>query len=110
AEGNWDEFYTAEINERRLFMFPPFVHTLKIWCRRATSKSAQTAAEKVVDDLRHSGLRLVIDGPTPAFYEKIAGKYQWQAVIKAKDRGQLIEAIRLLPANWSYDIDPNNLL
>lgn len=110
AKGDWDTFYQTEITERQAFMFPPFCHTLKIWCRRATSRSAQLAAEKVVSQLRHSGLRLIIDGPTPAFYEKIAGKFQWQATIKAKDRSQLIAAIKLLPANWSYDIDPNNLL
>jgi primosomal protein N' (replication factor Y) len=110
ATGDWDGFYAAEIAERQAFMFPPFCHTLKIWCRRASSKAAQTAAEKVVDGLRHSSLRLIIDGPAPAFYEKIAGKYQWQATIKAKDRSALIAAIRQLPANWSYDIDPGNLL
>jgi primosomal protein N' (replication factor Y) len=108
--GDWDSFYATEIQEREAFMFPPFCHTLKIWCRRATSKAAQTAAEKVVEDLSKSGLRITIDGPTPAFYEKTAGKYQWQANIKTKDRSQLIEVIRQLPANWSYDIDPTNLL
>ena len=110
AVGDWDGFYQTEIDERKLFMFPPFVHTLKIWCRRASSKAAQTAAEKAVASLRDSDLRLIIDGPMPAFYEKTAGKFQWQAVIKAKDRGELVAAIRLLPANWSYDIDPSNLL
>jgi primosomal protein N' (replication factor Y) len=110
AKGDWEGFYAAEIAERQAFMFPPFCHTMKIWCRRATPKAAQAAAEKVVAELRTSGLRLIIDGPTPAFYEKIAGKYQWQATIKAKDRSQLILAIKQLPANWSYDIDPSNLL
>jgi len=109
-QGDWQGFYDSEIRERQAFMFPPFCHTLKIWCRRATSKAAQSAAEKVVSDLRSSGLRLQIDGPTPAFYEKIAGKFQWQATIKAKDRSQLTLAIKKLPANWSYDIDPSNLL
>ena len=110
ADGDWDGFYEAELAERKAFMFPPFVYTLKIWCRRATSKAAENAAIKVADDLRHSGLRIQVDGPSPAFYEKQAGKYQWQATIKAKDRSQLVAAIRLLPANWSYDIDPSNLL
>lgn len=109
-KGDWQGFYDSEIQERQAFMFPPFCHTLKIWCRRATSKAAQSAAEKVVTDLRGSSLRLQIDGPTPAFYEKIAGKFQWQATIKAKDRSQLTAAIKQLPANWSYDIDPSNLL
>jgi primosomal protein N' (replication factor Y) len=109
-KGDWQNFYDTEISERQAFMFPPFCHTLKIWCRRVSSQAAQTAAEKVVNDLRHSGLRVIIDGPTPAFYEKVAGKFQWQATIKSKDRGQLVEAIKQLPANWSYDIDPSNLL
>jgi primosomal protein N' (replication factor Y) len=109
-KSDWQKFYDSEIEERQAFNFPPFCHTLKIWCRRATSKAAQQAATKVVEDLRSSSLRLVIDGPTPAFYEKIAGKFQWQATVKAKDRSQLTAAIKLLPANWSYDIDPSNLL
>jgi len=110
ARADWDSYYKAELEERQAFMFPPFVYTLKIWCRRATAKSAQSAADKTADILRRSGLRLIIDGPMPAFHEKAAGKYQWQINIKAKDRGQLIAAIKLLPANWSYDIDPSNLL
>ena len=110
AAGDWDGFYEAELAERKAFMFPPFVYTLKVWCRRATPAAARKAAEAAVDTLRHSGLRIQVDGPSPAFYEKQAGKYQWQATIKAKDRSQLVQAIALLPANWSYDIDPSNLL
>jgi primosomal protein N' (replication factor Y) len=106
----WQLFYQTELAERQTFLFPPFVYTLKIWCRRASSKSAQSAAEKTVALLRDSGLRLSIDGPLPAFHEKAGGRYQWQAIIKAKDRQQLLAAIKLLPANWSFDIDPNNLL
>jgi len=110
AKGDWDSFYANELSERRTFQFPPFVYTLKITCRRASSKAAQQAAEKAVSQLRHSGLRVLVEGPMPAFHEKVGGKYQWQANLKAKDRGQLIQAIKLLPANWSYDIDPSNLL
>jgi primosomal protein N' (replication factor Y) len=110
ANNQWDTFYNNELQERQAFMFPPFVYTLKISCRRATVKSAQQAAQKTVQQLRQSGLRIIIDGPMPAFHEKAAGKYQWQANIKAKDRGELIKAIKLLPANWTYDIDPSNLL
>jgi primosomal protein N' (replication factor Y) len=110
ASGSWDAFYKNELTERQAFTFPPYCYTLKISCRRATTKGAMTAAAKATDALRHSGLRISVDGPMPAFHEKAAGKYQWQAIIKSKDRGELIKAIHLLPANWSFDIDPNNLL
>lgn len=110
ARGDWESFYKNELAERQAYDFPPFVYTLKIWCRRATADSARQAAEKAVELLRRSGLRIIIDGPMPAFHEKAAGKYQWQANLKARDRGELVKAIGLLPANWSYDIDPSNLL
>lgn len=110
AKGDWDSFYKAELAERKAFLFPPFVYTLKISCRRATLKGAQNAAEKALDTLQNSGLRLIVDGPMPAFHERVAGKFQWQLTVKAKDRGQLLQAIGILPANWNYDIDPSNLL
>jgi len=106
----WDAYYQAELKERKSFDFPPFVYTLKAVCRRATAKGAEVAAVKAADILRHSGLRIVVDGPMPAFHEKAGGKYQWQLILKAKDRSQLVQAISQLPANWSYDIDPSNLL
>jgi primosomal protein N' len=53
---------------------------------------------------------IIIEGPTPAFHEKAQDKYQWQLVVKAKDRGQLLKVIAMLPSGWSYDIDPMNLL
>jgi primosomal protein N' (replication factor Y) (superfamily II helicase) len=106
----WDSYYHNELDERKAFTFPPYCYTLKISCRRATTKSAMQAAEKATGLLRMSGLRISVDGPMPAFHEKAAGKYQWQAIIKSKDRGELIKVIKMLPANWSFDIDPGNLL
>jgi primosomal protein N' (replication factor Y) len=110
ASGSWDDFYNSELDERRMFGFPPFVYTLKLSVRRASAASAEKAAQKVADELRASGLRLMVDGPMPALHEKHGDKYQWQLVCKSKDRPQLVQAIGLLPTNWSYDIDPNNLL
>jgi len=108
--GSWSDFYKQQLQERKKFVFPPFCHTLKISCRRASSKSAQQAGLKVVADLRANKLRVSIDGPMPSFHEKMGDKHQWQIILKAKDRAELLKAIRLLPANWSYDIDPSNLL
>lgn len=84
---------------------------LKLTVRRASYKSAEKAAEDFADEIRKQKLRVEIDGPAPAFHEKFQNKYQWQLVIKAKDRNQLLEVIKLLPSSgWSYDIDPIDLL
>jgi len=109
-EKDWQSFYQKEIYERETFLFPPFCHLLKLSCRRASFSSAQKAAETFASSLYKSSLRIAVEGPAPAFHEKIQNKYQWQIVIKARDRAELIKVIALLPSGWSYDIDPMNLL
>ena len=107
---DYKTFYTTELSGRRQFLFPPFCFLLKLSARRATVKSAEAAADKLKDSLQRSGLKIRVEGPAPCFYEKFQGKYQWQLIVKATERGELLKTIKLLPANWSYDIDPLDLL
>jgi primosomal protein N' (replication factor Y) len=107
--GNYQTFYESELASRKQFLFPPFVYLLKLTARRATSKAAESAAEKLKTEIEgHYKVR--VEGPAPSFYERFQNKYQWQLVVKAKDRGELLKIIDNLPANWSYDIDPLDLL
>jgi len=110
ARKDWNTFYKAELKERKAFLFPPFCHLLKISCKRAKSATAQTTAEKFAKLLQEKNLAILVDGPAPAFHEKIQNKYVWQLIIKSKQRSELLEVINLLPSDWSYDIDPINLL
>jgi primosomal protein N' (replication factor Y) (superfamily II helicase) len=107
---NWLSFYNDELREREQFMFPPFCFMAKIWCRRATQKGAQQAAQKLADQLRQSGLKLIVEGPAPSFHERVHDKFEWQLILKSKQRSELLRAIEQLPANWQHDIDPMNLL
>jgi primosomal protein N' (replication factor Y) (superfamily II helicase) len=107
---DWQTFYQTEIKERQDFLFPPFCYLLKLTCRRATKAAAQKATEELASKLRRQQLKIQIIGPTPSFYEKLGGKFQWQLVVKSRSRNQLLEVIGLLPANWTYDIDPADLL
>jgi primosomal protein N' (replication factor Y) len=107
---NWSRFYNQEISERERFLFPPFCYLLKLTCRRATVKGAAQASELLARQLHSSDLKIAVEGPTPAFHEKIQNKYQWQLVVKSKDRSELLKIIKRLPSGWSYDIDPMNLL
>lgn len=109
-ERDWDGFYKAEIAERSTYMFPPFCYLLKLTCRRAQDKTAQKAASDLATALRSSGRHIIIEGPTPAFQQRVQGKYQWQIIIKSKDRKLLTDIITKLPSGWSHDIDPMNLL
>lgn len=109
-KNDYHHFYTTQLAARRQFVFPPFCYLLKLTVRRASLKSAETAAEALKKDIQTGGYRVRVEGPAPAFYERAQGKYQWQLVVKARDRGELLKIIAQLPANWSYDLDPLDLL
>lgn len=107
---DYQKFYEAEIASRQQFVFPPFCYLLKLTARRATIKSAESAATKLKADIESAGHKVRVEGPAPAFYERFQNKFQWQLVVKAKNRQELLNVIDALPANWSYDLDPLDLL
>lgn len=110
VSNDWQSFYENEVTERSQFLFPPFCHLLKLSCRRATSQAAQATAQKLSNQLEASHLHLIVEGPSPCFHERVNTKYQWQLVVKAKARSELLKVIDTLPSGWNYDIDPMNLL
>lgn len=108
--GNYPAFYERELAERKLFFFPPFCYLLKLTVRRSSLKTTEKAAEKLKTELESLNARLRIEGPAPAFYERFQNKYQWQLVVKAVERSELLKVIAALPTGWSYDLDPLDLL
>ena len=106
----WSTFYATELAERKTYRFPPFVYLLKLRILRATSKSAELAAEKLSHTINERFPGITVDGPAPSFHPRERGKYSWQILIKASNRKSLIAIINNLPSGWTYDIDPNNLL
>lgn len=109
-KSDYQTFYKAELASRQQFLFPPFCYLLKISIRRATVKAAEKAAEDLKHTIETGRYKVRIEGPAPCFYERFQNKYQWQLVIKATERGELLRIIENLPANCSYDIDPMDLL
>ncbi len=110
-EQNWQLLYEQEIAERQAFNFPPFTFLLKIGVSRKTNPAAESFTRKLYDAAIGSGLRLLVNEPTPNFYEKTHGRYNWQMVVRARRRDQLVHLVRALPpGDWTYDLDPINLL
>jgi len=109
-DGNYQSFYETELAERQQFMFPPFCYLLKLSVRRASLSSAESAAKKLKQELLEAKYKVRVEGPAPCFYERFQNKYQWQLVVKAKDRSELLKIITHLPTGWSYDLDPLDLL
>ncbi len=108
---DWEAFYHDEIIERKRYFFPPFCHLLKLSSSRTSTASAEKAAESLRSVLVADKLAVRIDGPAPAFHEKVGGSYRWQLIVKARERNTLLAIIKKLPkSGWTYDLDPADLL
>lgn len=107
---DWFNFYKYEIAERQQYLFPPFCYLLKLSCRRSSEASSQKSAKLLAAKLRATFQKIIVEGPAPAFHQKIQNKYQWQIIVKTKKRENLIGIIKSLPSGWQYDIDPLDLL
>jgi primosomal protein N' (replication factor Y) len=110
VSGDYEGFYRAELASRKQFLFPPFCYLLKLTVRRASVDAARSAAEELKEHIRESGARVLIEGPAPSFYERLQNKYQWQLVVKARQRSELLKIAGDLPSGWSYDLDPLDLI
>ncbi len=107
---DYESFYQQELKQRQLYGFPPYRFLLKVTCARATSKAALLACQKLADDLKTSVTGIVVEGPSPRFIEKVAGRYAWHLVVKSNSRQNLVKIATMLPSNCTYDLDPSDLL
>jgi primosomal protein N' (replication factor Y) len=110
TERAWPAFYEYTLAERQAFRFPPFSYLLKLVCRRATLSGAQKAADNLKRELIAKKLPVEIAGPTPSFYGRRGRYFFYQIVIKSKERPYLQQLASDLPAGWSADLDPVDLL
>lgn len=108
---DYAEFYERTLKLRQITNFPPFTFLLKLTCVYKTEKAAIANAQKLAETLRRETTGIEILGPTPAFYERAAGTYRWQLVLKSKTRADLLAALaHLPPKNWQFELDPISLL
>jgi primosomal protein N' (replication factor Y) len=47
-------------------------------------------------------------GPSPAYIEKIRGRYRWVVTLRSPDPASILSHISM-PSGWSVDIDPVGL-
>ena len=110
ASQDYDSFYKAEIEERRLFGYPPFTHLVKCLFLSTDSHLAESAATAAYDYLSKS-LPPFAQAlpPGPCGHPKIKDQYRFQFLIKSAKIDPLIPLLQSLPSSKAFikiDIDP----
>ncbi len=109
AAQDYPAFYSAEIEERRKFGFPPFCHLVKLLFSSTDSEEAKKAAEAAHSAIPPmEGIELL--PVSPAGHPKVKDRFRFQFIIKSLKISNLIQILADLKANSSVelkiDIDP----
>jgi len=102
--------YQQQIALRQKYFFPPICSILKIVVKKNSRQKTVTEITTIKKQIQLLNSKIIIEGPTPAYHEKINNYYYWQLIIKATKRQTLLTIINHLPTSCSFDIDPINLL
>ena len=109
-ERDYEEFYQQQLRGRKEAAFPPFTYLLKLTTSYKTEAGAIRAARALAAELCRNHPDITIQGPAPAFYERLHGNYRWQLLLKSKKRSELAAIAGSVPAGWQADLDAANLL
>jgi primosomal protein N' (replication factor Y) (superfamily II helicase) len=117
---DYESFYEAEIEYRRVFHYPPVTAMIALLFRGENLGDVERAAtdcgrmlEEAVQPL--AGTR--VQGPAPAPLARIKGVWRFQILLRSPLRTALRRAVEavLLPRRWkgvevAIDVDPINIL
>ncbi len=120
AAYDFEGFKSAELDYRKKLRYPPFSRMLKLEFRHSNPAVLQKQVVQQKDQLNswieEADLRQAeLIGPAPCYYEKRAGQYRWQILIRGINPGKLLELHP--PSDWTLGdvtlqvtVDPTTLL
>ena len=114
-----DGFAQGELEFRRSFFYPPFSELASVLVSSPDREKAEAAAAEVGRSLAAAarGRDVRLSGPAPAPLERLQGRWRFQSLVRAPDRGAVLEVLELAipePApggtQLAVDVDPQDLL
>lgn len=117
------DFYTSELNARKLFSFPPFQRLALLRFQHSDPALVQRYAEEVGRFLRREiqskGHPCQVLGPSEAPIARLKNLYRWQCLVKAASAKEMQSLLRKVshfhstgksPVKFAIDVDPVNSL
>lgn len=114
SQHDYNGFADRELISRRQLGYPPFRRIVRIVISHAKPEQAQALAKEAgrllrtrIDEYAIAGLELI--GAVPCFYAKLNRVYRWQVLIRGVEPERLLDGLTI-PAHWSVDVDPTDVL
>lgn len=114
AKHDYANFYEQEMGFRRQQANPPFSRLARLTYIHTNAARCQKEAQRIyrlLEQERDSqGLvSSTFIGPSPAFTQRVRGRYRYQIIIRSPDPMPLLSKLTL-PQGWAIDIDPVTLI
>jgi primosomal protein N' (replication factor Y) len=113
ARYDFDGFVGAELESRRTAGYPPYGRLVRLLLTHPNPRFARDDAAQLQRVLSHRraeiGSDTTIIGPSPAYIERVRGRWRWQLLLRGRNPTELIRDF-VLPPSWSIDVDPASLL
>jgi primosomal protein N' (replication factor Y) len=106
ASQSYEEFYVREIEERKLFSYPPFCHLVKVVCSGEDETKVSNQIQACFNYVKANvpqGVEVLF--PTPTGHAKVADKYRFQFLIKTPQISHIRPILTNL-VNCKIDVDP----
>ncbi len=120
---DYDAFFSEEILNRKLMIFPPYCDICMIYSQSSDNSAAADTVKEVFNNIKglvsdeYSDVRLIILGPTAASVPKVNNKYRYRIIIKTKNsarfREMIVRATDIKLKKDTYigvDINPENII
>ncbi len=109
AEQNYTDFFGLEIASRKMMHYPPYADLFLFGFTGVQEQRVRQASRRMLELLRsaamggHSDLPMIALDPTPAAVVKVAGKYRYKMLVKARNTKPMRDLVRELMHTLSSD-------
>ncbi len=119
VSGNMEEFYSREIEERKMLDFPPFTRLVRFLFRSKKAGDAEKSAEEAAVVLRNMITEEnAVLGPAECPLAMIAGNYRFHILIKTKNIKEILRISSRFMASFKTphgvyletDVDPASIM
>lgn len=111
----FDAWYSAELNNRKQFKYPPFSKIIKIVFQYKNREKANTEAIKIARNLKNiileNNLAAELHGPIEPYAIITRGNYRVNLILKIFKKEEKVEnLIKIIPDKCLIDVDPVSIL
>jgi primosomal protein N' (replication factor Y) len=119
SKQDYELFYNAEINLRKMLKYPPFCDIIMIRFVGKSISEIEKLSKEVFDNLQKlvDKTNTLVYKPLPSPVDKIKNKYRWRIIIKGKVNSKLLnilyKAVEVKikeDTSITVDINPNNMI